>query len=126
MKNIMDSNCGEVVDSKTTNSLMMRVVVFVSFVGFFIIVNEVTIIPLISTSEEPKPLSLSSSTTRTSTSTSSSLGNSNGRHSSSSTPPTTPRGVPKSYMASKRRVPNGPDPIHNRRARKSKEPPGRA
>ncbi|XP_042497486.1 CLAVATA3/ESR (CLE)-related protein 25-like [Macadamia integrifolia] len=29
------------------------------------------------------------------------------------------------YM-SKRRVPNGPDPIHNRRAGKSKQPPGRA
>ncbi|KAJ9683531.1 hypothetical protein PVL29_019208 [Vitis rotundifolia] len=26
---------------------------------------------------------------------------------------------------SKRRVPNGPDPIHNRRAGKSREPPGR-
>ncbi|XP_043706665.1 CLAVATA3/ESR (CLE)-related protein 25 [Telopea speciosissima] len=29
------------------------------------------------------------------------------------------------YM-SKRRVPNGPDPIHNRKAGKSKQPPGRA
>ncbi|XP_042501355.1 CLAVATA3/ESR (CLE)-related protein 25-like [Macadamia integrifolia] len=29
------------------------------------------------------------------------------------------------YM-SKRRVPNGPDPIHNRRAGNSKQPPGRA
>ncbi|XP_010272153.1 PREDICTED: CLAVATA3/ESR (CLE)-related protein 25-like [Nelumbo nucifera] len=29
------------------------------------------------------------------------------------------------YM-SKRRVPNGPDPIHNRRAGKSRQPPGRA
>ncbi|GKU97043.1 hypothetical protein SLEP1_g10226 [Rubroshorea leprosula] len=27
---------------------------------------------------------------------------------------------------SKRRVPNGPDPIHNRRAEKSRRPPGRA
>ncbi|OMO52775.1 CLAVATA3/ESR (CLE)-related protein 25-like protein [Corchorus olitorius] len=27
---------------------------------------------------------------------------------------------------SKRRVPNGPDPIHNRRAAKSRQPPGRA
>lgn len=27
---------------------------------------------------------------------------------------------------SKRRVPNGPDPIHNRRASKSRQPPGRA
>ncbi|KAL7232444.1 hypothetical protein ACSBR2_010466 [Camellia fascicularis] len=26
---------------------------------------------------------------------------------------------------SKRRVPNGPDPIHNRRAGKTREPPGR-
>ncbi|KAE8667567.1 Detected protein of unknown function [Hibiscus syriacus] len=26
---------------------------------------------------------------------------------------------------SKRRVPNGPDPIHNRRASKSRQPPGR-
>ncbi|CAN0925751.1 CLAVATA3/ESR (CLE)-related protein 25 [Linum grandiflorum] len=30
------------------------------------------------------------------------------------------------YMMSKRRVPNGPDPIHNRRAGNSKRPPGRA
>ncbi|XP_048136203.1 uncharacterized protein LOC115756433 [Rhodamnia argentea] len=29
------------------------------------------------------------------------------------------------YM-SKRRVPNGPDPIHNRRAGNSKQPPGQA
>ncbi|KAG1347555.1 CLAVATA3/ESR (CLE)-related protein 25-like [Cocos nucifera] len=29
-------------------------------------------------------------------------------------------------FASKRRVPNGPDPIHNRRAGKSSRPPGRA
>ncbi|KAI3936362.1 hypothetical protein MKX01_038407 [Papaver californicum] len=115
---MMDSNCGEVVDSKT---LMMRVVVFVSFVVFLIIVNEVTIIPPISTSEES---SSTMETTRTSTSTSSSFGKSNGRH--SSTPTATPRVAKRSYMASKRRVPNGPDPIHNRRARKSKEPPGRA
>ncbi|XWS30305.1 hypothetical protein CRYUN_Cryun24cG0105800 [Craigia yunnanensis] len=27
---------------------------------------------------------------------------------------------------SKRRVPNGPDPIHNRRAANSRQPPGRA
>lgn len=27
---------------------------------------------------------------------------------------------------SKRRVPNGPDPIHNRRAGQSRQPPGRA
>ncbi|XVF14188.1 hypothetical protein REPUB_Repub09cG0035700 [Reevesia pubescens] len=27
---------------------------------------------------------------------------------------------------SKRRVPNGPDPIHNRRVSKSRQPPGRA
>ncbi|EEF42240.1 CLAVATA3/ESR (CLE)-related protein 25 [Ricinus communis] len=30
------------------------------------------------------------------------------------------------YMMSKRKVPNGPDPIHNRRAGNSKRPPGRA
>ncbi|KAJ6721853.1 CLAVATA3/ESR (CLE)-RELATED PROTEIN 26 [Salix viminalis] len=30
------------------------------------------------------------------------------------------------YMMSKRRVPNGPDPIHNRRTGNSKRPPGRA
>ncbi|XP_050236223.1 CLAVATA3/ESR (CLE)-related protein 25 [Mercurialis annua] len=29
------------------------------------------------------------------------------------------------YMMSKRKVPNGPDPIHNRRAGNSKRPPGR-
>jgi len=29
------------------------------------------------------------------------------------------------YYVSKRRVPNGPDPIHNRRAGKYREPPGR-
>lgn len=29
------------------------------------------------------------------------------------------------HYASKRRVPNGPDPIHNRRARKSTRPPVR-
>ncbi|KAJ8773779.1 hypothetical protein K2173_006429 [Erythroxylum novogranatense] len=31
-----------------------------------------------------------------------------------------------SYMMNKRKVPNGPDPIHNRRAGNSKRPPGRA
>ncbi|KAJ4850783.1 hypothetical protein Tsubulata_046629 [Turnera subulata] len=30
------------------------------------------------------------------------------------------------FMMSKRKVPNGPDPIHNRRAGNSKRPPGRA
>ncbi|KAH7661872.1 hypothetical protein IHE45_15G092900 [Dioscorea alata] len=30
------------------------------------------------------------------------------------------------FRGSKRRVPNGPDPIHNRRAGKSGRPPGRA
>uniref|UniRef100_A0A2P2NNP3 CLAVATA3/ESR (CLE)-related protein 25 n=1 Tax=Rhizophora mucronata TaxID=61149 RepID=A0A2P2NNP3_RHIMU len=30
------------------------------------------------------------------------------------------------YMMSKRKVPNGPDPIHNRRAGNSKRPPGRS
>ncbi|KAK9090574.1 hypothetical protein Sjap_023751 [Stephania japonica] len=30
------------------------------------------------------------------------------------------------YIASKRKVPNGPDPIHNRRAGDSRRPPGRA
>ncbi|KAI3412304.1 uncharacterized protein J3R85_017562 [Psidium guajava] len=30
------------------------------------------------------------------------------------------------YYTSKRRVPNGPDPIHNRRAGNSKRPPGQA
>ncbi|KAI3833648.1 hypothetical protein MKX03_022426 [Papaver bracteatum] len=125
MKNMMGSNRDEVVVSRTTNSLMMRVLVFVSFVGFLIIVNEVTVIPS-STTEERMPLSSSKTTetTRTSTSASSSLGNSNGRHSSK--PTTTPRVDKRSYMSSERRVPNGPDPIHNRRARKSKEPPGRA
>ncbi|OAY61498.1 CLAVATA3/ESR (CLE)-related protein 25 isoform X2 [Manihot esculenta] len=29
------------------------------------------------------------------------------------------------YMISKRKIPNGPDPIHNRRAGNSKRPPGR-
>ncbi|KAK4376767.1 hypothetical protein RND71_003063 [Anisodus tanguticus] len=29
-------------------------------------------------------------------------------------------------FVSKRRVPNGPDPIHNRRARSSRRPPGQA
>ncbi|XP_052194989.1 CLAVATA3/ESR (CLE)-related protein 25 isoform X1 [Diospyros lotus] len=29
------------------------------------------------------------------------------------------------YSASNRKVPNGPDPIHNRRAGKFREPPGR-
>ncbi|XP_049365912.1 uncharacterized protein LOC125830785 [Solanum verrucosum] len=29
-------------------------------------------------------------------------------------------------LVSKRRVPNGPDPIHNRRARSSRRPPGQA
>ncbi|KAF2325399.1 hypothetical protein P3X46_003014 [Hevea brasiliensis] len=29
------------------------------------------------------------------------------------------------YMMSKRKVPNGPDPIHNRKAGNSKRPPGR-
>ncbi|KAI5665588.1 hypothetical protein M9H77_15441 [Catharanthus roseus] len=33
------------------------------------------------------------------------------------------RGSPKLITVSKRRVPNGPDPIHNRRARDSREPP---
>ncbi|RZC87572.1 hypothetical protein C5167_036111 [Papaver somniferum] len=122
---MMDSNRDEVVVSRTTKSLMMRVLVLVSFVGFLIIVNEVTVIPS-STSEERMPLSSSrtTETTRTSISASSSLGNSNGRHSSK--PTATPRVDKRSYMSSERRVPNGPDPIHNRRARKSKEPPGRA
>ncbi|EOA35917.1 hypothetical protein CARUB_v10021175mg [Capsella rubella] len=31
-----------------------------------------------------------------------------------------------SYVVSKRKVPRGPDPIHNRRARNSRRPPGRA
>ncbi|CAH2066483.1 unnamed protein product [Thlaspi arvense] len=31
-----------------------------------------------------------------------------------------------SYVASKRKVPRGPDPIHNRRAGNSRRPPGRA
>ncbi|KAF8102264.1 hypothetical protein N665_0199s0039 [Sinapis alba] len=31
-----------------------------------------------------------------------------------------------SYAASKRKVPRGSDPIHNRRAGKSRRPPGRA
>ncbi|KAF5740328.1 CLAVATA3/ESR (CLE)-related protein 25 [Tripterygium wilfordii] len=30
------------------------------------------------------------------------------------------------HFVSKRRVPNGPDPIHNRRAGKFRQPPGRA
>ncbi|KAF8040072.1 hypothetical protein BT93_B2330 [Corymbia citriodora subsp. variegata] len=30
------------------------------------------------------------------------------------------------YYMSKRRVPNGPDPVHNRRAGNSKQPPGQA
>ncbi|XP_047310608.1 CLAVATA3/ESR (CLE)-related protein 25 [Impatiens glandulifera] len=30
-----------------------------------------------------------------------------------------------SFSVSKRRVPNGPDPIHNRKARNTREPPGR-
>ncbi|KAJ4711216.1 CLAVATA3/ESR (CLE)-related protein 25-like [Melia azedarach] len=30
------------------------------------------------------------------------------------------------YMMSKRRVPNGPDPIHNRRAGNSRRPPGQS
>ncbi|CAK7332721.1 unnamed protein product [Dovyalis caffra] len=30
------------------------------------------------------------------------------------------------YMMNKRKVPNGPDPIHNRGAGNSKRPPGRA
>ncbi|CAN6453617.1 unnamed protein product [Victoria cruziana] len=33
---------------------------------------------------------------------------------------------PDPINTSKRRVPNGPDPIHNRRAGKSGQPPGRA
>ncbi|XP_026423613.1 uncharacterized protein LOC113319578 isoform X2 [Papaver somniferum] len=106
---MMDSNRDEVVVSRTTNSLMMRVLVFVSFVGFLIIVNEVTVVPS-STSEEPIPVS-SSRTTRTSISASSSLGSSNGRHGSK--PTATPRVGKRSYMSSERRVPNGPDPIHN-------------
>ncbi|GAV73083.1 hypothetical protein CFOL_v3_16570 [Cephalotus follicularis] len=32
----------------------------------------------------------------------------------------------KLNVVSKRRVPSGPDPIHNRRAFKSRQPPGRA
>ncbi|KAF3444723.1 hypothetical protein FNV43_RR14416 [Rhamnella rubrinervis] len=32
---------------------------------------------------------------------------------------------PKLIYVSKRRVPNGPDPIHNRRAVKTRQPPGR-
>ncbi|KAF8407990.1 hypothetical protein HHK36_007130 [Tetracentron sinense] len=35
------------------------------------------------------------------------------------------RDLDLTYM-SKRRVPNGPDPIHNRRTGNSKRPPGRA
>ncbi|KFK41422.1 hypothetical protein AALP_AA2G128700 [Arabis alpina] len=31
-----------------------------------------------------------------------------------------------SYVTSKRKVPRGPDPIHNRRAGNSRRPPGRA
>uniref|UniRef100_A0A1J3D190 CLAVATA3/ESR (CLE)-related protein 26 n=1 Tax=Noccaea caerulescens TaxID=107243 RepID=A0A1J3D190_NOCCA len=31
-----------------------------------------------------------------------------------------------SYVASNRKVPRGPDPIHNRRAGNSRRPPGRA
>ncbi|VVA94701.1 unnamed protein product [Arabis nemorensis] len=31
-----------------------------------------------------------------------------------------------SYVANKRKVPRGPDPIHNRRAGNSRRPPGRA
>ncbi|KAJ8760891.1 hypothetical protein K2173_021929 [Erythroxylum novogranatense] len=31
-----------------------------------------------------------------------------------------------SYMMNKRRIPNGPDPIHNRRAGSAARPPGRA
>ncbi|ESQ28226.1 hypothetical protein EUTSA_v10019352mg [Eutrema salsugineum] len=31
-----------------------------------------------------------------------------------------------SYVAGKRKVPRGPDPIHNRRAGNSRRPPGRA
>ncbi|KAK9277405.1 hypothetical protein L1049_006948 [Liquidambar formosana] len=34
-------------------------------------------------------------------------------------------GLDLNYM-SKRRVPNGPDPIHNRRAGNSRQPPGQA
>ncbi|KAJ6351613.1 hypothetical protein OIU85_005448 [Salix viminalis] len=30
------------------------------------------------------------------------------------------------FVMNKRKVPNGPDPIHNRRAGNSKRPPGRA
>ncbi|KAL8550399.1 hypothetical protein ACS0TY_009007 [Phlomoides rotata] len=30
------------------------------------------------------------------------------------------------YLVSKRRIPNGPDPIHNRRAGNSHQPPGQA
>ncbi|XP_057542197.1 CLAVATA3/ESR (CLE)-related protein 25-like [Amaranthus tricolor] len=30
------------------------------------------------------------------------------------------------YYMSKRKVPNGPDPIHNRRAGNSRQPPGQA
>lgn len=36
------------------------------------------------------------------------------------------RGSPNLHSVSKRRVPNGPDPIHNRKARNSREPPTRA
>ncbi|KAJ4974105.1 hypothetical protein NE237_007279 [Protea cynaroides] len=39
--------------------------------------------------------------------------------------PIVPPDLDINYM-SKRRVPNGPDPIHNRRAGKSKQLPGRA
>ncbi|XP_031489074.1 uncharacterized protein LOC116256746 [Nymphaea colorata] len=45
--------------------------------------------------------------------------------SSSSAAPCARHPQPDPISTSKRRVPNGPDPIHNRRAGKSRQPPGR-
>ncbi|KAK9113998.1 hypothetical protein Syun_020795 [Stephania yunnanensis] len=45
---------------------------------------------------------------------------------SSSSPTVFHTNFDHNYMASKRKVPNGPDPIHNRRTGDSKRPPGGA
>ncbi|OMO57260.1 hypothetical protein CCACVL1_25875 [Corchorus capsularis] len=52
-------------------------------------------------------------------------GESSSSSSSSSSPSVVHPQLDLNYM-SKRRVPNGPDPIHNRRAGNSKRPPGQA
>ncbi|OVA11954.1 hypothetical protein BVC80_8763g22 [Macleaya cordata] len=89
---------------------LFKALVFVSFIGFLIV-------------DEIVPSTKVSSTKTTTTSKKFKRLEVIGRH----TPVVHSDSIdPNNYMMSKRRVPNGPDPIHNRRAGKSRQPPGRA